>query len=220
MHTLAKHQRTFSALPGRISISMRLLLLWGLLSAAALPGGETATYRVTPESGSNFSLDVFKTGLMAGKKHHFVFLRYGGEIEYDRENPGNSKVHFRVEAASAILTDNWVSEADRKKILAAALHDMTAAGNYPELVFSSTRIEAGGSNRFAVEGMLTVGGIPKPVTIPVTIQPQPPDRMDLAGEAQIRLRDYGLKPPSAFLGAIGTKNELAVSFNLTARKST
>lgn len=194
------------------------MLLWGLLSAEMLLRAETVTYRVTPESGSNFSLYVFKNGLMAGKKHHFVFPRYSGEIEYDPENPGNSKVHFQLEAASAILTDDWVSEADRKKILSAALHDMMAAEKYPQLIFSSTRLEPTGSHRFAVQGMLTVRGVPKPVTVRVTLRLQSADRIEVAGQAQIRLRDYGLKPPSAVLGAIGTKNEMEVSFNLTARK--
>jgi hypothetical protein len=41
--------------------------------------------------------------------------------------------------------------------------------------------------------------------------------MSIAGSGEVKLRDYGLKPPSAALGAIGTKNEMAVSFRLTAR---
>ena len=36
------------------------------------------------------------------------------------------------------------------------------------------------------------------------------------GAATVRLTDYQLKPPSALLGAIGTKNEMTVSFTLKA----
>ena len=38
----------------------------------------------------------------------------------------------------------------------------------------------------------------------------------MEGESEIKLRDYGLKPPSAVPGAVGTKNEMKVSFVLVA----
>jgi hypothetical protein len=36
----------------------------------------------------------------------------------------------------------------------------------------------------------------------------------LSGHAVVRLKDYGLKPPTAALGTIGTKNEMTVEFSL------
>ena len=36
----------------------------------------------------------------------------------------------------------------------------------------------------------------------------------MAGRAVVRLKDYALKPPSAALGTIGTKNEMTVEFLL------
>jgi polyisoprenoid-binding protein YceI len=212
-----KHWRCSRA--GRVSMDMRTLVPFWLFFGVWLAPAETVKYRVAPASGSNFSLDVFKTGLMSGKKHHFVFSRYSGDIEYDRDRPANSKVRFAVEAASATLTDDWVKEGDRQKILSAALHDMMAAEKYPQLIFSSTRISAKAPNRFEVEGMLTVRGIPRLVTLDVTVRPGTEDRIEIVGGGEIRLRDYGLKPPSAALGAIGTKNEMRVQFALTALKS-
>ena len=38
----------------------------------------------------------------------------------------------------------------------------------------------------------------------------------LEGTALIRLTDYGLKPPTAAPGAIGTKNEMSFHFIVTA----
>jgi hypothetical protein len=40
--------------------------------------------------------------------------------------------------------------------------------------------------------------------------------LTLEGRATIRLTDYNLKPPTAVLGAIGTKNEMSFRFVVTA----
>jgi len=44
--------------------------------------GSTAaqSYSIRPDPGAHFRLEVFKTGLMAGKKHVFLFQRYEGAL--------------------------------------------------------------------------------------------------------------------------------------------
>ena len=39
----------------------------------------------------------------------------------------------------------------------------------------------------------------------------------LDGRSTVKMKDYGLKPPSAALGMVGTKDEMEVSFVLRAR---
>jgi hypothetical protein len=41
----------------------------------------------------------------------------------------------------------------------------------------------------------------------------------LSGTATVRMTDYGLKPPTAALGTIGTKPEMAFAFTLVARRA-
>jgi hypothetical protein len=43
-------------------------------------------------------------------------------------------------------------------------------------------------------------------------------QLRLTGSAKIRLTDYKLKPPSAILGAIGTKDEMTLNFTISAAK--
>ena len=43
-----------------------------------------------------------------------------------------------------------------------------------------------------------------------------PAKLRLRGNAKIHLKDYGLKPPSALLGAIGTKEEMSLEFEVVA----
>ena len=160
---------------------------------------QAETYEFGPSEGSRFALEVYKTGLMAGKKHVFIFERYSGEATED-------SVRFVVDTRSVVCTDTWVNEGSRKKIQRTARDEMMQADKFPELVFTSTKVSGGD-----VEGTLTIRGVAKPVMVHVT-------RIgaDFEGNAALRLSDWGLKPPTSglSLGLIGTKNEMRVVFRL------
>ena len=80
----------------------------------------TTRYSIRPSPESTFTPEVFKTGLMARKKHLLFFEQYDGEIEYNTQRIEDSKVRFTVQASSATCKDNWVKPEDRKKILEQA----------------------------------------------------------------------------------------------------
>ena len=181
-----------------------------LLAAAA------ADYSIQPAAGNLFQLTVEKTGLYKGRRHVFEFPRFRGELQYDASRPEASSVSFDIEAASAELKDQWLSEKDLKKVRDYGLGDMMDAGHHPFLKFRSTRVERTGPDRFRVEGTLEVRGIARPAEVEVTLRESGPQGLALEGRSTIRLTSYGLKPPSAALGAIGTKDEMAVSFRLAA----
>jgi polyisoprenoid-binding protein YceI len=84
------------------------------------------------------------------------------------------------------------------------------------LKFRSTRVERAGADRFRVDGTLEVRGIARPAQVEVTVRESGRRALALEGRSVVRLTSYGLKPPSAALGAIGTKDEMVVSFRLTA----
>ena len=74
-----------------------------------------------------------------------------------------------------------------------------------------------GDKQYDVEGMLTIRGIAKPSLVSITFDQGSEGEIVVAGSGQVRLKDFGLKPPAAALGMIGTKNEMTVHFRLTAR---
>jgi hypothetical protein len=65
-------------------------------------------------------------------------------------------------------------------------------------------------------GTLSLRGIAKPNVI--TVVPAADGSPRFEGSAIVRLTDYGLKPPSAALGAIGTKNEMMFTFVLVGSR--
>ncbi len=178
-----------------------------------------AHYQIRPSNESISALEVFKAGLLMGKKHVLFFEKYSGEVEYSRERPEESSVRIVVEARSARCRDDWLKPADRKKVLAATVDGMLAADRYPDIAFSSTRIVPKGSSRLEVQGTFSISGTTRPATMDVTITPIGDDRLELDCNSVISLRDYGLKPPSSALGLIRTKDNAIFRFLLWAEKA-
>ena len=114
--------------------------------------------------------------------------------------------------------DDWVSEKDLAKILKEARQEMLAVEKHKELVFVSKRIrETEGEGSFEVEGDLTIRGRTNPVLVQATLKHLENGVLTFEGQAIVKLKDYGLKPPSAALGLVGTKIEMEIEFRLGAR---
>ncbi len=194
------------------------LALPALVLAALMPPAAAETYRLAPADGSEIRLEVYKTGFMRGKVHDFVFKRYSGEIDFDPANPENSSVEIAIEADSMVCEDTWVSAANLAKIEREGRGKILRAAEYPRISFRSTEIRRRTDGSFAVSGLLTMRNRAEAVRTAVVMSAGGAGELRFEGSAVVALKDYGIKPPSAALGAVGTKNEMDVSFRLTARR--
>ena len=182
-----------------------------LLTAIAVSGYQLNTRELLPSTANRFTLEVEKTGLLRGKTHVFVFGKYRGKVDYNDRNPELSKVQFEIESKSIMCLDTWVSDKDKVKIIRAALDDMLAADKYPAISFVSNHVTAKTPTMFEVTGSLSIRGVIKDATVSVA---KNADTYD--GTAVVNMKDYGLKPPTAALGAVGTKDLMKVTFHLAA----
>ena len=89
------------------------------------------------------------------------FTEFLGSIVADFENLDASSVEFTIDAAS-IDTQN----EDRDKHLRS--EDFFNVETFPEIIFTSSKITKSGEQSFAVTGTLTMHGVAKTVTLPVT----------------------------------------------------
>lgn len=167
-------------------------------------------YSIRPNESSKLELRVAKTGLYRGKVHVFTFPNYTGSLLYDAQKPEASQVNVTISSRAIKLIDTWLSEKDLKSVQEYALKDMLTAEKYPDIAFTSTAVRATDSTHFEVRGTLTIRGIAKPSVLNVGLDSQ----KRFQGDATIRLTDYGLKPPKAALGLVGTENEMKFSFSL------
>lgn len=98
---------------------------------------------------------------------HFVakvrgrFTDFTGTVVADAARPEASSVEFTIKAAS-IDTDN----ENRDKHLRSA--DFFDVEQFPEITFKSSKVKALAKDRFEVTGTLTMHGVSREITLPVS----------------------------------------------------
>jgi polyisoprenoid-binding protein YceI len=123
----------------------------------ALAAAEAVVYKVDPDhSGVGFSIRHFVTNV-PGR-----FRDFDGTMRYDKDDPAASTVEFTVRANS-IDTAN----ADRDEHLRG--EDFFDVEKHPTLTFKSTSVTPKGPGELDVTGDLTIHGVTKQVTLPVTV---------------------------------------------------
>jgi len=88
------------------------------------------------------------------------FDKFSGTIEFDEQNPTQTKVNVEIEATSVNT-----KTTDRDNHLRSA--DFLDAANYPKLTFVSKNIALVDKTHARMTGDLTIRGVTKPVTLEV-----------------------------------------------------
>jgi polyisoprenoid-binding protein YceI len=122
----------------------------------------------------------------------------------------NGTAHSEV-SVSIPVTSIKSEHAKMDKLMAEALK----AGANPTIRYELT--SAALANRDAnpllnTRGKLTIAGVTREVEMQITATRQTGNTYVLTGQVPIRMSDYGIKPPTAMLGTINTRNDVKVSF--------
>lgn len=146
------------------------------------------------------------------------FRDFTGEVNFDSRDISKSRVTFKAMTASV---DTGVSGRDNHLRTA----DFFDVKTYPEMTFTSTRIEKKGIG-WTVTGDLTMKGVTKPVTIPFQIVGWLPAsersgmKMGIAGETMINRRDFGVNWGSNLPSGIpAVSDEVKVVLQIEAGKA-
>jgi polyisoprenoid-binding protein YceI len=118
------------------------------------------------------------------------FREFEGTIQFDEANPEQSSVAFTIQTSS-IAT----GEPDRDKHLRSA--DFFSVDEHPTITFTSTRVRRISGSDFEVAGRLTIHGVTKDITIPVTYlggakDPWGKERAGFEAELTINRKDFAL----------------------------
>lgn len=118
------------------------------------------------------------------------FPEFSGTIQFNQQHPEQSSVSLTIDAAS-IDTHT----ADRDKHLRS--EDFFFVEQHPSITFVSSAITAKGNDAFDVRGTLTIRGVAKEVTLPVSYLGEGTDpwgtaKIGFEAETTINRKDYGL----------------------------
>jgi polyisoprenoid-binding protein YceI len=123
-----------------------------------------------------------------------------------------SAVEIRVPADRLDCSNGTMNEHMLKALKAKA---------NPSIVFKLASYDlAKESNaiRVALSGTLTLGGVEKPVAISATATEGPTGALHVAGTHEIRMTEWGLKPPSLMLGTMKVDEHIKVGFDLLLKE--
>lgn len=105
--------------------------------------------------------------------------------------------------------------ASGDKKLDKNMHETLKASEHRNILFKVQSYEATGSETLALKlrGALTIAGVTRQVEIDATAKPDGKGLV-LTGEKDLKMTDFGIKPPVMMLGTIRTSNDVKVKFEL------
>ena len=182
-----------------------------LASLVALPVLAQETWTVDKShSTANFKIRHFTANVVG------AFNDFDGTINLDRANPAKSSVEFTIQATSVDTNSE-----NRDKHLRSA--DFFEVEKFPTITFKSTAVAAKGKDAFDVTGDLTMHGVTKRVTLPVTFggfaKTQRGEKAGFEVETTLNRKDYGIVWNRALdEGGFMLSDDVKVTINLELNK--
>src|SRR3954447_8118112 len=188
-----------------------------LLAAAVL-----TTLAALPLRADTFAVDPNHSEVSFHIRHMVSQVRgrfneFSGAVQLDPKNLPASSVEFHIKAASI---DTGV--ADRDKHLRSA--DFFDVEKFPEITFKSESVQPAGKDKYNVTGTLTMHGVSKKVTLPVSFLGQAKDpwggtRAGFETATTLNRKDYGIVWNKAIdNGGVLLGDDVKVEINLEAKK--
>jgi polyisoprenoid-binding protein YceI len=183
--------------------------------------GATVHY-VIDTGGSTFTVRAFATGLLSmfGHSPTIAISDFEGEVRLNPDAVEQSSLRMVIHAASLNVIDD-ISKKDREEINRAMQREVLESDSYPDVVYECARVAASktGEGQYAVtlNGELTMHGVTRgqPVSARVSLNG---DMLRAMGEFSILQSDYDIRPVTAAVGTVKLKDELKLSFDISARK--
>lgn len=122
-----------------------------------------------------------------------------------------TNVVFRVPAAQLDCRNAQMNEHMRKALKAEASPMIAFELGTYELLDTSGKVHA------KLAGTLSLGGVTKPITLDVDLIQETAGGLRVKGVYDLRMTDFGLKPPSLMMGAMKVHDLVKVNFDLVLK---
>jgi polyisoprenoid-binding protein YceI len=186
------------------------LLVSALGVAAILPAAETYVIDKN-HSDASFQIRHFAS------KVRGRFADFGGTIQADPAKPEASSVEFTIKTASIDT-----NQPDRDKDLRSA--NFFDAEKFPEITFKSTKVTPAGKDKYDVTGTLTMHGVSKEITLPVTLlgmmkDPRGNEIASFELETKLNRKDFGINWNKTLdNGGLMLSDDVVVQISLETKK--
>ena len=190
---------------------MTSLLLLAVLQAAqpASPPTQTNTWGADPaHSAVGFRVRHLGITWVNG-----TFKQWTAELNYDPANPEAASVVAKIQTAS-VDTDNERRDNDLRS------SSYLAADSFPEISFTSRKVERAGDGRLRIAGDLTLRGVTKPVVLDAEVggvlNTPRGRRTAFSATTTIKRQDFGLTMNRLMEGAQVVGDEVRITIDIEA----
>jgi polyisoprenoid-binding protein YceI len=169
---------------------------------------------------SGFIVQAFAKGLLSfvGHNPNFAVGRYGGEIRFAAGNEQVDSVLIVIQTESIELLDK-MSEKDSAEIENTMHEEVLESRQFPEIVFVSKDVSlrriSGGQYNVRADGFLTMHGETRQKRIEAEAEIND-KRVRAEGEFMLAQSDFNIKEVKALGGTLKVKDEVKISFDITA----
>jgi polyisoprenoid-binding protein YceI len=174
----------------------------------------TGRHQLGPARG-RIILRTFRDGLAAQAGHDLTIevTRWSGELGVNDDlTPAGLEV--RIDLGALVVRDGTggvkpLTDRDRREIAVTA-RKVLGADQHPEAEFAADGFQPANGGGGEISGTLTLRGRARPLNVHVTQT----GAGRYHGEAQVVQSDFGIKPYTAFLGALRVRDAVDVAVDL------
>jgi len=200
-----------------VKIALSILLL--VLIYPSLFAAEKA-YQIDSKQ-SRLMIHVGTAGAFsfAGHPHEIAARSVTGTVRTSADNPESSSVEITIKSDSLEETEQKFSAQDVTTINTKMKNEVLEVSKYPEITFKSTKVTLtkrnGDSYEIHVDGNLTLHGVTKPISLPMTVSLNE-SSLKATGQFSILRDDFNINTSSAGGGTVKVAKELKVSLEIVA----
>lgn len=187
------------------------------------PTAGTAATTVVDTISGHYDIDAAHSRLGFVARHAMVtkvrgsFTEFAGSFDLNASNWPASTAQLTIQAAS-IDTGNEQRDGHLRT------NDFFDAPNYPQITFTSTRVERTAQDTFAVTGDLTIKGTTRAVTVEfvytgTAVDPYGNTRIGSEGISTINRSDFGITFNATLdTGGVLVSDKITLEFDISAIK--
>jgi polyisoprenoid-binding protein YceI len=183
---------------------------------------QTAVRYLIDGKKSRFTVRAFATGMLSALGHSptIAIPDFEGEVLFKPEAVEQSSLRLVIHSGSLVVTDD-IREKDRVEINRTMHEEVLESDSFPDIVYESSSLSESktGEGQYSgtMNGELTLHGVKRsqPVSTRISVNG---DVLRATGDFSVRQSDYDIRPVSAVGGTIKLKDELRLSFDISARK--
>jgi polyisoprenoid-binding protein YceI len=183
---------------------------------------DTTVHYIIETKGSTFTARAFAAGLLSAFGHSptIAIRDFEGEVFLNPNAVEQSSLRIVIHPAALSITDD-INEKDREEIDRRMHDEVLESDTFPEVLYESSRgtasVTGDGQYWLALNGELTLHGVKRsqPVSVRVSVNGA---TLRATGELSLRQSDYEIRPVSAVGGTVKLRDEVKLSFDISARK--